>query len=246
MHLSASILASTISVGIHPTRKLFGITYNLDDITAVLVASAVMVVLGLVLRAKLTAGVPGKFQLLFETVVGAASNQVNNTMGDQGLFAVPLAVVLFFFILICNWFEIIPTELPGHFQALPAPTGDINLPLALAVMVIVIVHFTWIRLHGFKQYMGHYFKPYKVLFPINMIEELVKPLTLALRLFGNIFAGGILISLIALFPAKWFLPLPVFQFIWKLFDAFFVSPVQAFIFSLLTVIYLESAVTGGH
>ena len=170
-----------------------------------------MVVLGLVLRAKATAGVPGKYQLVFETIVGAATNQVRSTMGDQGLFAVPLAVVLFIFILICNWFEIIPTEWPGHFQALPAPTGDINLPLALAILVIVIVHFTWIRLHGIKDYIAHYFKPYKFLFPINMIEELVKPLTLALRLFGNIFAGGILISLIAAFPPQWFLPIPLFN-----------------------------------
>jgi F-type H+-transporting ATPase subunit a len=246
VHLTSAVLAVTITPGVHITRKLFGITYNLDDAFAVLVAGALMIVLGLILRAKATSGVPGKFQLVFETVVVAATNQARNTMGEQGLFAVPLAVVLFFFILICNWFEIIPTALPGHFQALPAPTGDINMPLALAVLVIVIVHFTWIRVNGIKRYIAHYFRPYKFLFPINVIEELVKPLTLTLRLFGNIFAGGILISLIATFPAKWIIPIPIFQFIWKMFDAFFVSPVQAFIFSLLTVIYLESAVTGGH
>jgi F-type H+-transporting ATPase subunit a len=235
-----------IKVGVHPTFHLFGLTFNTDDCVAVLVASVVMVVLGLILRAKATAGVPGKFQLIFETITSAAENQVRTTMGDQGLFMVPLAVVLFCFILICNWFEIIPTELPGHFAVLPSPTGDINLPLALAILVILVMHVTWIRLHGFRNYVRHYFQPFPILAPINAIEELVKPVTLSLRLFGNIFAGGILIALIAGFPAKWILPIPVLQTVWKLFDAFFVSPVQAFIFALLTLIYTQSAVSGGH
>ncbi|MGO9560279.1 MAG: F0F1 ATP synthase subunit A [Acidimicrobiales bacterium] len=244
--MTHGILAANIAVGDHVYSKIFGLTYNLDDVLCCLLAALVFVVLGLVLRARVTAGVPGKMQLAYETIVGAVTKQVETSMGDKGLFVVPLACTLFMFILLCNWLEMIPSNLAGRHTILVSPTGDINLPLAMALTVIIVVHFTWIRLHGLKSYLGHYFKPYKVLAPINFIEEMVKPLTLALRLFGNIFAGGILITLIAAFPPSWILPTPALDFVWKLFDGFFVAPVQAFIFSLLTVIYMQSAVTGGH
>lgn len=241
------ILATTsIAVGDHVTTKLFGLTVNIDDLAACLFAGAIIVALGLVLRAQATSGVPGKLQLAFETIVTGVTRQVETSMGPNGLFIVPLACTLFVFILLCNWLEMIPSNLAHHHQLLVSPTGDINLPLAMALTVIIIVHFTWIRLHGLKSYVGHYFKPFKFLFPINVIEEIVKPITLALRLFGNIFAGGILLTLIAALPAQWIVPIPLLDFGWKLFAAFFVAPVQAFIFALLTVIYMESAVTGGH
>jgi F-type H+-transporting ATPase subunit a len=240
------ILAANIAVGDHVYSKLFGFTYNVDDVACCVLAGVIFVGLGLFMRSRITSGVPGKMQLAYETIVGAVTKQVETTMGDQGVFIVPLACTLFMFILLCNWFEMIPSNLAGHHTVLVSPTGDINLPLAMAITVILIVHFTWIRLHGFKSYVGHYFKPYWILAPINFIEELVKPITLALRLFGNIFAGGILITLIAAFPPQWILPTPLLDVVWKSFDAFFVAPVQAFIFALLTIIYMQSAVTGGH
>lgn len=246
MPLLSMLAAAGIKPGSAVQRHFLGMTFNIDDLFSVLVASVILIAVGLVLRAKATSGVPGKLQLAFETIVGAVENQVNTTMGERGQFAAPLAITLFCFILLCNWMDAIPTSVPGHYTVLPAPTGDINLPLALAVLVILIVHFTWIRLHGLRTYLAHYTKPYWVLTPINVIEELVKPLTLTLRLFGNLFAGGILIALIALFPAKWFLPIPILQGVWKVIEVGFVGPVQAFIFALLTLIYLESAVTGGH
>lgn len=240
------LLGVTVAVGEHVYGKLFGLTYNIDDVAACLGAAVLFCALGLVLRARVTSGVPGKLQLVYETIVGAVTSQVESTMGDKGLFVVPLAVTLFMFILICNWIEMIPSNLVGHHEILVSPTGDINLPLAMALAVIILVHLTWIRMHGLRSYLGHYTKPYWFLAPINFIEELVKPLTLALRLFGNIFAGGILLSLIAAFPPQWVIPTPLLDFGWKLFDGFFVAPVQAFIFALLTIIYMQSAVTGGH
>jgi F-type H+-transporting ATPase subunit a len=78
--------------------------------------------------------------------------------------------------------------------------------------------------------------PHWVMFPINLIEEIVRPVTLALRLFGNIFSGVIMVSLIALFPA-FLLWLP--NVIWKLFDMF-IGLIQAFIFALLTILYFAS------
>jgi F-type H+-transporting ATPase subunit a len=244
--VSPSLLGATLQIGEHNQAKVFGLTVNVDDLISVAVAAAIIVVIGLVLRAKATAGVPGKLQLAFETIVYAVRNQVEASMGERGFFAIPLAVTIFIFILICNWFEIIPTEYPGHVALLPSPTGDINLPLAMAITVFIVVQFTWIRLHGAKAYFAHFTKPYKLMTPITVIEELVKPLTLTLRLFGNLFASAILIGLIALLPWRWVIPIPLLTTVWKLFAGLFVAPVQAFIFSLLSLIYLESAVTGGH
>ena len=118
----------------------------------------------------------------------------------------PLAVALFFFILIANWIEVIPTELNKHVHLLPSPTADTNLTYAMAL------HrddrrsgATASGTKGVKGYFRHFLEPYPFLLPLNVLEELVKPITLALRLFGNIFAGGIMLALIgalvALAPA---------------------------------------------
>jgi F-type H+-transporting ATPase subunit a len=244
--MSPSLLAISVPVGDHVTAKVFGLTVNVDDLLSVAVAGLIIVALGIALRMRVTAGVPGKLQLAFETIVGGVEKQVSSTMGERGMFVVPLAVTLFIFILLCNWLEMIPTTWPGHHQLLPAPTGDINLTAALAILVIILVHFTWITKSGMKSYISHYFKPNALFFPINVVEEIAKPLTLALRLFGNIFAGGIMLVLIADLPAKFIVPIPVMDVVWKLFDGLFVGPVQAFIFTLLTLLYFDSAISGGH
>jgi F-type H+-transporting ATPase subunit a len=154
---------------------------------------------------------------------------VEGNLGRVHPFVVPLAVALFFFILISNWLEMIPTG-----DVIKAPTADVNLVYALALLVIVGVHVFGIRERGLKGYLEHYAQPNLALLPLNIIEEIVKPFTLALRLFGNIFAGGIMIALIA-----FLLPLYTVwgaDVIWKLFDMF-IGAIQAFIFALLTILY---------
>lgn len=243
--MSALLASASISVGDHITRKFLGLTINVDTVISTVVAGVIILALGFYLRSRATAGVPGKLQLSFETIVKGIERQVQSAMGDAGRPIVPLAVTLFLLILVANWLEMIPT---GHNpQYLPAPSGDVNFTFALSLFVIVLVHVTWVRRQGLGRYVRHYFKPYAVLFPINVIEELVKPVTLALRLFGNIFSGGLLLVLIAnLIPAKYIAPIPILDTIWKLFDGVFVGPVQAFIFALLTILYFESAIAGSH
>ncbi len=243
--MSVPLLAVAITVGTHITRHLLGMTFNVDDLLSAVVAAVILLGLGFYVRARATSGVPGRMQLAFETVVTGVEGQVESSMGPAGRPIVPLAVTLFLYILIANWLELIPT---GHDpQYLPAPTGDINFPAAMAILVIVLVHATWIRKQGLKRYIGHYFRPFKGLFPINVIEEITKPITLSLRLFGNIFSGSLMLLLIAaLLPAKYIVPIPLLDVVWKLFDGLFVGPVQAFIFSLLSILYFESAIAGGH
>ncbi len=107
------------------------------------------------------------------------------------------------------------------------------------------MHSTGVRKKGFRGYYRHLAQPYWWLFPINLIEEIARPITLSLRLFGNIFSGVIMVSLIALFPA-YILWAP--NIIWKTFDLF-IGLIQAFIFALLTVLYFGSvapAERSGH
>jgi F-type H+-transporting ATPase subunit a len=99
------------------------------------------------------------------------------------------------------------------------------------------VHVYSVRQRGAKEYFHHYLEPYKALLPILVIEEIVKPFTLALRLFGNIFSGGIMLAIIGLLPT-WILWGP--NGAWKLFDAA-IGVIQAFIFALLTILYFGMA-----
>ncbi|HSV67717.1 MAG TPA: F0F1 ATP synthase subunit A [Mycobacteriales bacterium] len=238
--------ASTgIEIGHHITRDIGGFIFNVDTIWATALAGLVLVGAGVYLRRRATAGVPSGLQLFFETVTQAVERQVESTMGLRTApWVVPLAVTLFSFILIANWLALIPS---GHSpEYLAPPTSDVNLAYALALLVIVSVHATGIRKQGFRNAYKHLAQPYWWLFPINLIEELARPITLSLRLFGNIFSGVIMVSLIALFPAA-ILWAPNVG--WKLFDMF-IGLIQAFIFALLTILYFSFATAhadeGGH
>jgi F-type H+-transporting ATPase subunit a len=112
----------------------------------------------------------------------------------------------------------------------------VNLTFALAFFVIILVHITGFRKKGVG-YFRHFAQPTPLLLPINIIEEIVRPFTLALRLFGNIFAGTVMVSILALMPAylNW---LPTSA--WKLFDLA-IGLIQAIIFAVLTIVYFGFA-----
>jgi F-type H+-transporting ATPase subunit a len=243
---SGSEEESSIEIGHHVTWEWNGMTFHLDTIWATVIAGSIVIGLGFWARRQLTKDtddhVPTKLQLAWETLVNWVSSQVEDSLGRVNRTVVALATALFFFILIANWFEIIPSEYnedSGHL--LPAPTADTNLTYALAALVIIGVWSFGIRQKGWKGYFKHFLEPFPVLLPLNILEELVKPITLALRLFGNIFAGGIMLALIGLIPI-WGSWMP--NILWKLFDMF-IGGIQAFIFALLTVLYFGMA-GGGH
>ncbi len=249
--LAAPLLGIDISVGDHVQRKVFGLTVNVDIVWATLIAGAVVIALGLTLRAKATNGVPGKFQLLWEMAVGAVQKQVDDSIGPRGAQVVPLALTLFIFIFTCNLFEVI--GIGSKLDVLPAPTSDINLPLAMALYVFIMVHRAAVKNRGAGGYVKHYFtRPFpKKLFLVNLfmnlVDELVKPVTLTLRLFGNLFAGGLMLSLLAALVIWKLGPAPIgavlsapFTVVWKVFDMA-IGAIQAFIFALLTILYFDTA-----
>jgi F-type H+-transporting ATPase subunit a len=234
-------MAADIKVGNHITSTLFGLTFNVDTIWATAVAGAVVLGLGLYVRSKVSVDRPSKVQLAWEMIVSTVTREVEASLGTVNPVVVPLAIALFTFILLSNWLELIPTGEDPRY--LPAPTADVNLTYALGLLVIVGVHIYSFRQRGFKGYFHHYVEPYPALLPLTVIEELVKPFTLALRLFGNIFAGGVMLAIIGLIPI-WGFWVP--NLAWKLFDMF-IGLIQAFIFALLTVIYFGMAgQTHGH
>jgi F-type H+-transporting ATPase subunit a len=232
-----------IQVGKEITTKVAGLTIDPTIVISTLVAMIIVLGMGFWLRAKVTSGVPGKLQLFWETVVDQVSQLVENSIGPSGAAVVPLAVSLFFFILIANELEMIPSGVEK--VALPPPTGNVNLPYAMAFVVIIGVHAAMVKRRGVRGYFRRYASPMKALAPINVVEEIVKPFTLSLRLFGNVFAGGLMLALISgLFPVY---VVPFGDALWKLFD-FFIFVLQAFIFSLLTIVYFGMAMdtSGAH
>lgn len=237
--MSAVNLASQINVGVHPQISLFGLQVNSDTLRSTLLAGAILIGLGLYMRSQITDGVPGKLQLAFEALVGYIEDLVESAMGIKTApFVVPLATTLFAFILISNWVEIVPTH-----DTFISPTADINLTAALAVLVLGWVHLTGIRKKGVGGYAKSFLGAPRWLIPFRAIEEVAKPLSLALRLFGNMFAGGLMIALIGLLPSTVLWAPTV---VWKLFDMF-IGVIQALIFSLLTIVYFSFAVSEeGH
>jgi F-type H+-transporting ATPase subunit a len=143
--------------------------------------------------------------------------------------------------LIANWLSVLPVQYQTDgktHELLAPPASDINFVLALALFVFVAYHAAGIWRRGIIGYPVKLLKGHVAfLAPINLVEELAKPISLSLRLFGNMFAGGILVALIALFPA-YIMWLP--NAIWKSFDLF-VGAIQAFIFALLTILYFSQA-----
>ena len=246
------LLAADISVGDHVQRQFLGLTFNVDTLWYTGVAMALVLGFILVLRARVTSGVPGKVQLLWEWVVGLVSDQVAASIGERGAEVVPLAVALFFFILFANWLSVL--GIGSKYEPVAPPTADVNTTLALALCVIIPVHWASVRVRGARGYVKHYFQPYPLMAPLNVLEELVKPITLTLRLFGNLLSGALMLTLLAALGVWTIAHVPVgdianllFTPLWKLFDLL-IGAIQAFIFALLTILYFDTAMStaGGH
>ncbi|WP_037068823.1 F0F1 ATP synthase subunit A [Pseudonocardia acaciae] len=228
-----------IKPGHHPTFELFGMSFNSDTLIATLVAGIIVCGLGLYMARRATHGRPSKLQVIFEMLAEWVRGQIYDGMGlraPKGV--VELAITLFAFILTCNWLAALPTE---HY--VPPPTADVNMVYPMALLVIVWVIVVAINRQGFGGYVKHFAHPYAFLAPIEIITQFfARPLSLALRLWGNIFAGALMVQVIGLMPA-YVLWLP--NAAWKLFDMF-IGALQALIFALLTIMYFSEAIGEEH
>jgi F-type H+-transporting ATPase subunit a len=244
--VSTALLAvAPIPVGDHVVVHVFGLSFDADTIWTTLIACAGVFALGLFLRRNLTSGVPNKVQLFWEVLVGWVSDQVEAGLGPRYRHVVPLAVTIFMLVLAANWIEVFP-GLWHNTDYLPSPSADVNLTYALGATVFILTNGAAIKAKGLGGYIKSFFAPPRWLAPIRALEELMKPVTLALRLFGNLFSGGIMIALLLAIPVYFFPATIFFSVLWKMFDLA-IGVIQAFIFALLTILYYQFAVAKeGH
>jgi F-type H+-transporting ATPase subunit a len=192
-----------------------------------------------------------KRQAVVEGVINYIADLATGVLGEQGEPFVPFFIALFIFIFLLNQFGMIPFKVVG----LPfggSPTADLNTTAAYAIMVFIIIQTLGIKKYGLGFY-KHLAKPFAALLPINVLEELARPATLAARLFFNIFVGELLFIIIAsiitakvmIGPVNLSLVVTVVPFFIQFFN-FFVGTVQAFLFTLLAIVYLSLAIAEEH
>jgi F-type H+-transporting ATPase subunit a len=239
------LAAESISVGDHPTVHFLGMTFNVDTMYTTVIAAVITCGFLYWVARKASAEVPNRVQVIVEAVVTQTRTYVQDAVGhDVPAWLVPLGVCLFFFILFCNWLGWFPS---GHHPArLEPPTADVNLVYAMTAWVVILYSYLGIKKKGYR-YVGDWFTAKPALRrPILVLEQIVNPLSLSLRLFGNIFAGGIMLAVIALLPFYLF-PLYGFaDFVWRIFDSGFIAPIQAFIYAFLTILYFGFATAEEH
>jgi F-type H+-transporting ATPase subunit a len=236
---------------------------HLDSVFfSVLLALVFLVSFGLVAR-KATAGVPGKFQNFVEVLVEFVDTQVRDTFHGKSKLIAPLALTIFCWVLLFNFMDLVPVDaLPKVGEAFGVhylkvvPSTDLNITLGMSLTVFLLVMFYSVKIKGAggfaKELLTHPFGPW--MFPfnllLNIIEHLARPVSLGLRLFGNLYAGEMIFLLLAVLGASFgFTSLGgigavIGQLIlgtaWGLFHIL-VVPLQAFIFMVLTIVYLAQA-----
>jgi len=188
-----------------------------------------------------------KRQVVVEGVVNYIADLATSTLGPRGEPYVPFFIALFVFIFLLNQFGMLPFK-PLGLPFGGSPTADLNTTVPLAISVWLA---TWVLF--FRTHLAHLFQPFPALVLINVIEEFSRPLTLAARLFFNIFVGELLFIIIAsivtehimIGPVNLSLAVTVVPFFIQFFN-FFVGTVQAFVFTLLAIVYFSLAMGDSH
>jgi F-type H+-transporting ATPase subunit a len=232
---------------------------HLDSITVSLVLGVLFSLWFWLKARKATAGVPGKGQAFVELVLEFVDGQVKDVFhGDRRILG-PLALTVFVWVFLMNAMDLLPVDLLPwitekfgieHFRAVP--TADLSLTFAMSLTVLALVIFYSFKAKGFGGYMHELFtapfgsSPFLWIpnFLLNLVELLSKPVSLAMRLFGNMYAGELVFMLIAgLFTAgSWALyGMGIIGYtVWGIFHILIIS-IQAFIFMVLTVVYISMA-----
>ncbi len=206
---------------------------------------------------RVTAGKPGKLQNAVEWLVEMVQSNVKSTFHGTSALIGPLALTIFCWIFLMNLMDLVPVDwIPllaqtvagdPHLYFKAVPTTDINITIAFALSVFILIIFYSIKIKGLGGFLGEFaFHPFgKWAMPFNIMMELpgflAKPVSLALRLYGNLFAGEVIFLVIAL--VGWYqLPL---HFAWAVFHILIIT-LQAYLFMMLTIVYLNQAHSTSH
>ncbi|WP_028080151.1 F0F1 ATP synthase subunit A [Solimonas soli] len=205
-----------------------------------------------------TSGVPGKLQNFVEVLIDFVDNSVKDSFHGVRTFVAPLALTIFVWVFLWNAMDLLPVDLipklwaaghaaaghdPAHAYIRVVPSADMSATFALSISVFLLIFVYSFKGKGvggyFKEFLTHPFGPWLLPFNVilNFVETLARPLSLALRLFGNLYAGELIFILIALLP-WWAQVVPGLG--WALFHILVIT-LQAFIFMTLTIVYLSMA-----
>lgn len=228
-----------ISFGEHWIANLGPLQVHMDTVLTAWLAMAVLIVIALLIRFNLNR-IPSKVQAVAEMALDFIKDMAQGQIGKEGRKHIALIASLFLFILAANLMGQLPWKLlhlrQGEFAS---PTNDINTTAALAIIVLIYYLGAGIMKKGLLGHIKHYFQPVWFMAPMNLLEDVTRPFSLALRLFANILAGEVIVMvLISLVPIG--LPIPMVLF--ELFVAF----IQAFIFAILAASYIGSVTSEEH
>ena len=249
-------------------------TVHIDSLVYTLITGLVFVLLFRSVAKKATSDVPGRMQNFIELIVGYINDQVKDTFKGESKYVAPLALTIFIWVFLMNFMDLIPVDaLPALGQAVGieymrvVPSTDLNITFGLALGVMLMVFYYSIVIKtpmGYlKELLTHPFAidnmfaqaliaPFNLL--LNIVETLAKPVSLALRLFGNLYSGELIFMLIAVFTLDFAVtelfttlggPLMgvsqfVLTFMWAVFHILIIT-LQAYIFMMLSLVYLNMA-----
>ncbi|WP_226679125.1 F0F1 ATP synthase subunit A [Mesobacillus jeotgali] len=231
-----------------PLLELFGLTFNKANMLMITIATALVFIIAVLSTRKL-AMKPTGMQNFMEWVMDFVKGIINSTMDwkDGGRFHV-LGITLLMYVFVANMLGLPFSVVIDNELWWKSPTADPVITMTLAVMVVGLSHYYGVKLKGTAEYGKEFFKPFWFMFPIKIIEEFANTLTLGLRLYGNIYAGEILLGLLAASLATGVgghLAAAVPMLVWQGFSVF-VGAIQAFIFTMLTMVYLSHKVSHDH
>jgi F-type H+-transporting ATPase subunit a len=172
---------------------------------------------------------PDRRQAVLEIVVTGIAGQIKEVIGKEARPFLPLLGTLFIFLVAAN--------LSGVLPGVEAPTGKLETPAALALIVFFSVHYFGIRARGLIGYLASFAKPKLIMLPLNVVSEVTRTFSLMLRLFGNVMSGEFVIALVVAL-AGLFVPIPLMVL------EILVGLVQAYIFTVLATVFIGAAVAG--
>ncbi len=253
-------------------------TINVDTLIFTLLCAVTFLFLFVFLARRATSGVPGKLQSIVEAVVLFVDGLVKETFHGKSKVIAPMSLTMFGLIFFMNFLDLLPIDLlpwawasghqlaghdPAHAYLRIVPTADLNTPLGMALAVFLMTQYVGISQKGVGHFFGEFFTaPFHAEGPIakillspanlllRLIEECVRPVSLSLRLFGNMYAGELIFVLIAVMTlgatlahtSTWLLGFGqiIAGFGWTAFHILIIT-LQAFIFMVLSIVYLSMA-----
>ncbi|MCY1712973.1 F0F1 ATP synthase subunit A [Caproiciproducens galactitolivorans] len=197
-----------------------------ESVVVTWIIMAILVVMSILLTRNLKIENIGERQLIIETVVGGLQNMLEGIIGEKGKKYVPYLATVILYIGFAN--------IIGLFGFKP-PTKDLNVTVGLAIMSILLIEWAGIRKKGTKNWLKSFAEPVAIIAPINILEVFIRPLSLCMRLFGNVLGAFVVMELLKIIMPP-VLPVP-FSLYFDIFDGL----IQAYVFVFLTSLFIKEA-----